>query len=677
MQTPELQNYKRLSLLLASILIANPVILYLLTDSLWITGVVFIVVVALVQGSYTLFRSKLPTVYLINFLAIISVFLHAEIVFENNFSDYVIEDLYTIEDGYYFNKPYLEKRFIDKEYTVDYLTNSQGFRVGYSQHLDETYEEVDWLFIGDSYTQGAQVDFEELYTTQLYRRFPDKIIANVGISGFGVVEEYKFYKNQGSTYKPDIVFLQLCSFNDFMKVYEKSIGFSDYLVHYSDFIRFLLQDIKYQNPAELPLGRWTEPFYPDEKSNRDFNVFYRESSEAKERDLENFEYYLSLLNDEVAKNGAELVVVLLPTKEQIRFKYLEEVINSFEIDPAKLDMTRPNRLVSRVADSLGIELIDLLDVFEESSREVYFSYDEHLNGYGHELLADVIADRILSRGLTSPPTILSTDYAGDRYPMYSPDGQFITYQSFTGGNTELFIADTLFTSIRRLTVNDVDEAHPMISTANDRIIFTEGDQESLMTNVGMANLNGSGRMILTEEEDVFGAIPSFSPDNDRIAYAEWFFDEATQTFTNPQIVVLDLRDGERKDITSPESESWRPFFSADGNRLVYISKVEGQFDLFLYDFETGMEDRLTETPYDEWDPQFSKDGAFVVYAAHADGNWDLFVLKLDTHQRFQLTSTIGDEWDPSFSIDDSKIIYAGEFGIFKGIYEIPFGIEAN
>jgi lysophospholipase L1-like esterase len=448
---------KRLILFLASALIANPVVIFLVTGSVLVALFALLSLVALFQLSYQRFGGRLPTVYLVNFAALASLFVHAELVFTTRFEDYAIDDLYQIQNGSYFNRPFLRKVLSDKEYSVEYLTNRDGFRIGYSQQVDKTYDVIDWLFIGDSYTQGAQVPFEDLYTTQLYRQFPHKIIANVGISGFGIADEYKWVLKNARRYRPEIVFLQLSSFNDFMKVYPGRVDFSDYLMSSSNFIRFLLQNIKYVNPAELPLGRWAEPFYPDEASNLKYNVFYKSSSKDKDADIEAFRRYLGLFQQAVTAMGARLVVILLPTKEQIRFRYLNEVVTNFRIAPDELDMERPNRLVRRLADSLGIDVVDVLRDFEAADVEPYFEFDEHLSSTGHALLASVLKAKLRTLGPEGHTRILSTDYAGDRYPSYMPDGRTILFQSKTGGSLELFLGDTSFTKQRRLNVDNVDK----------------------------------------------------------------------------------------------------------------------------------------------------------------------------------------------------------------------------
>lgn len=665
----------RVILLLATLLIANPVVLFLLAGSIALAAGVCLAVVMLAQASYAVFGSRLPTVYLLNCLAVGSVFMHGEVLMNFRFSDYVIEDLYWIRDGYYFNRPVLRTRITGKEFAADYLTNVDGFRIGYSQQTSVTYDTVDWLFIGDSYTQGAQVQFEQLYTTLLYRMFPERIVANAGISGFGIPDEYEFFRHRGRTLKPTIVFLQVSSFNDFMKVQSKEVALSDYLVQYSTFIRFLLQDIKYQNPAELPLGRWTEPFYPEERSNRAFNVFYNGTSPEKERDLASYGRYLRLLNDEVRRAGARLVVLLLPTKEQVRPRYLEEIVRAFKIDPAMLDMQRPNRLVRAVTDSLGIELIDLLDPFQWAAEEAYFEYDEHLTPFGHQLLAQTIATRLKGRGERDSTRILSRSYAGDRYPTYVSQGSQILFQSPSDGNMELYLADSAFVSARRLTFNDVDDFHPAMTTDGRRIALTRGSQEEGTTKVVITALDGSAPIQLPAESSAYGAIPSFSPDGQRVAYARWAVNGRSGSLSPSRIVIADLRSGETRDMAGDEREAWRPVYSPDGRSLAYIAKVDGQFDLFVRDLLSGDERRLTSTSYDEWDPRFSYAGDRLVYAARQDGNWDLFILDLRSGRRRRLTNTRGNEWDPAFAPDDRRVVYAGEYGTFRGIYVVDSGVR--
>lgn len=663
--------HRRLILMLATLLAINPAILFLLTHSIWISLAAPLASIVILQGLAARPGRALLTAYVFNLLAVASIFAHAEVLFVYGFPDYVVESLYTIEDGYYFNKPLLNETFSTKEYVVQYRTNVQGFRIGQAQDPSHTFTDVDWLVIGDSFTQGAQVDYSELYTTRVNQRFPDKIVVNAGISGLGIGHEFNYYDKKGYQLRPSLVILQLCSFNDFMNVEPALVGFTDRLMTYSAFLRYLLADFKFTNPAALPLGRWTEPFHSDAQANADFNIFYKQTSPVKERDLAAFKRYLTQLRDSVHRNGAQLLVVLIPTKEQVNPKYLEEVTRAFSIDPGQLDMRRPNEVLASLGSELGVDVLDLLPPFLSADENPYYEYDEHLTDAGHRIMADAIAQHFEASDDTRIRW-LSDGLGPDRYPLISQDGSLITYQSLRDRNMELFVATADLRERRRLTFNDVDESHPTLSQDNSRIMFTEGAPESQRTEVVLMRLDGSERKVLTSEPDVFGAIPTFSRSNLQVTYAEWRYDEGSRRFSLPRIVVRDLYSGQKRYITAEGRDSWRPVFSPDGRQLFYISRSSGQFDIYGYDLQSGIERKLTQTPFDEWDPQVSPDGSRLVYAAKADGNWDLFVTELSTGRAFRLTHTKGDEWDPSFTPDGRSILYAGKFGLTEAMYELSY-----
>ncbi|MFD2968845.1 hypothetical protein [Sphingobacterium bambusae] len=662
--------YKNLFLLVGVLLLINPVIIYIVFGKIWLSLLTTLVAVVLTVGVAE--RKKLRGMFTIwlNFLIVISIFIHSEAVFTSRFPEYIIEDLYKVNHYYYFNRPYLDKTFQDKEYNVRYKTNAQGFRIGSDDDPDVRVQECDWLFIGDSYTQGAQVEYEDLFTSKLFDSFPNKIIVNAGISGMGIIDEYYYYVNEGKLLKPEKIFLQICNFNDFMKVEKRTAGFSDYLMHHSNFARFMLYDLKYANPAELPLGRWTEPFYPDKKSNIDYNIFYREQSEKKKRDLKNFCLYLQKFSKAAAENGSELILFQIPTKEQVHFKYLNEVLSEFDINIEELDMNFPNRWLSKQCKNQEIAYLDLLPDFTSSQAALFYDFDEHLNILGHQQIANSLRKKIeMSPSARAEITMLSKSNAGDRYPVFDIHDSTVFFQSWRDGNMELFSADSTMQSVQRITWNNRDELHSWPSPDGRTIVFTEGDQALNTTKVILMDINGTNRRSITNGIDTFGAIPSFSPDGNWIAYAAWHL--RSGNFTNPYIVLQQIHTNEVSIITSDDYEHWRPIFSPDGKTIYYIAKdKDDQFDIYAYSLQSKKRTNLTKSTYDEWDPSVSPDGSTMVYSARQNGNWDLFLLDLQSGVKRRLTDSKGDEWDPTFSPSGKTIYYAATYGLRNGIFKI-------
>lgn len=667
------QVTKRLALLLALVLLLNPVVIYLVSGSVWLGLLVpfFMVVIYFLLKERKGLKPLSTLVF--NLAIIISFFLHAEAVFTFRFSDHIIEDLYVLGDRYYFNRPYLDQTFRDKEFVVSYRTNQQGFRIGAEDEADTQVAQADWLFIGDSYTQGAQVQYEELFTSRLFDSFPDKVIVNAGISGLGIADEYHYYLNEGKKLKAKKVFLQLCNFNDFMNVKERRSGFSDYLMHYSNFARFILYDFKFANPTELPLGRWAEPFYPDRKSNEDYNIFYKVQSDQKKQDLKNFEMYLRKFGEAVRENGAELVVLQVPTKEQVGYNYFEEVINNLHIDPAMLDMELPNRLLKNWCLENKIAYLDLHDDFSTSEKALFFEFDEHLNVDGHWQMASSIADFFYRNGVEKTQVeVLSRLNVGDRYPNFSLHRpQMLAYQSFRDGNMELFVSDSLLARPERLTHDKVDQVHPWISPLGDYLLFTEGDAVGDETKVVLMDVQTKAKHYLISDPLTFGAIPTADREWLRVTYPQWHKDPKTGRYSNPYIIVHELATGKVTQLSDDSSEAWRPIFSADGQSVFYISKQhQQQFDIFRCDLSTGKQTNLTRSKFDEWDIAVSPDGKSIAYAANRDGNWDIFIQELASGKVNRLSRSLGNEWDVAFSPDGTYLYYSGTFGLRNGIFRL-------
>lgn len=658
-------RYRTLALVALSYLLVNPVLLFLYCRSVFYT-----LIAALVLLPLTFFfvrQRRLVTVYYFNFLGLFGALLAAEVVFTHAFSEHVIRDLYAVRSHYYFNRPFLKEAFTDKEFAVHYCTNAQGFRIGREDDPRVVVNQADWLFLGDSYTQGAQVENEHLFTSLLYRYFPSKTIVNAGISGFGIPDAYHYFADAGRRLKPQKVFLQVCNFNDFMNVRERESSLSDYLMHHFNVIRTLLYPLKFANPAELPLGRWTEPFYPTDKQNAAYNVFYKPSSPGKEADLAAVATYLSRLNDEVIKSGAELIVLQIPTKEQVSYTCFEEVVQGFSLDVHHLDMMRPNRLLDSLCRRLHIRRIDAYDAFAEEGSAVFYRFDEHLNARGHERLARAVYEVLAAEAPHFPALeYLSQANSGDRYPQFSPDGTRLCYQSFRDGNMELFVADSLLRGSHRVTYNSVDESHPTFLD-HATLLFTEGDGAKGQTRLAAVDVSGTSRRYVGDG-GAFAAIPAVSRSG-QLAYLEWRVG-ATGELTQPRVIVTSPATNQRQYLTSGADESWRPAFNPNGDELVYIAKKENRFDVFSYQLSTCREVNLTRSACDEWDPAFSPSGRWIAYAANPDDNWDLYLLDLGTMKQMRLTKTSGNEWDPCFSPDGRYLYFAGEFGLRNGIFRL-------
>lgn len=654
----------RLNILLWTLLLLNPLVLLLLSRSIGLTAV--LVAVALTAG-YLLSRSNSLRlkVWAFNLCAILSICLHGELLFREFLSDKNIPNLYELHGKYYFNKPYLDREFRTNEYVSTYKTNCQGYRMDDLSNVNDTLKTCDWLFIGDSFTQGAQVNYNELYTTHLYNAFPNKIIVNAGISGAGLYDELNYFRDKGKELKPKVVFLQIGVFNDFFNIKERTATYQDWLMERSDLYRYLAYNVF--STDSLPLGRWTEPFFPTEQENRDYNILYKEQSEQKRADIEAFAQCMREWKEEAETIGAQLVLILLPSKEQVSPAMLKEVTERYHITKAQLDMTAPNRLFANTASALGLTAYDLTKEFKASRVFPFFYQDEHLNATGHKLIADALASRLKS--YSDGTLFISANNNHERYPSFCATDSSLLLQGQTA-NEHLIIHRSLIDGNNEVWVKSFEElVHPTLSPDRRYVAYTSGNQESSETDVLLQdNLSGTTKKINGKGQ--FAAIPAFSHAGDLLAMPVW----TTEKKTAANINIYDINQEKYVSHIPSKTECWRPIFNNYDSQLLYIQKTS-HFCIVTHSVRKisqsvtlGKPMVLLSLPYDIWDIAISPSGKFLVFAGNKDGNWDLFSYSFATKKVRQLTHTLGNEWDPAFGTTDNDLWFAGTFGFNDGIF---------
>lgn len=649
-------KHKRIIYLLIILLFINPLLLILLTKSIFMTmGLSFLLLSLTCLVS--LAKSLRLKVLFFNICAIIGICLHAELLFKEFMSDKNIPNLYKLHNKYYFNKSYLNQEFKTNEYLSTYITNCQGYRIDNLTNPHDSIKKCDWLFIGDSFTQGAQVNYNELYSSCLYKYYPNKIIVNAGISGAGLYDELNFFKDKGKQLLPKKIFLQIGVFNDFFNIKERVATYQDMLMEKSDLYRFLAYNIFTSD--SLPLGRWTEPFFPTVEENCNYNILYKPDSELKHADKVAFAKCLYEWKKEADNINAELILLLIPSKEQISSELLHEVTDKYKISHDLLDLTAPNRLFAQIATNLGVKAIDLTDSFKQSPIFPFFNQDEHLNRIGHQLITEALRNEIKSK--SDNMRYISAANFHERYPTYYKQDSIVLYQKQDKNQYYINTRSIEGSQVQTLITSLEELVHPVFSPDLRYLAYTEGWQDSGQTDVIVWDkvLNSFKRL---NPANSYAAIPMFSHLGDKIAMPVWSDENHVAN-----IHVYDVNRSILEFSIPSDKECWRPIFSKDDCIIYYIEK-SGYFKIKQYDVRKKITMDVLSVPYDIWDITLSPSGNTLVFAGNKDGNWDLFSYSLIDKNVCQLTYTLGDEWDPSFGETDKDLWYAGTFGINDGIF---------
>lgn len=255
------------------------------------------------------------------------------------------------------------------------------------------------LGLGDSFTFGYGVPYEETYLRVLERRLnagqvPARVeIVKAGVPGLGTREELALLKSHGLAYEPDMVLL----------------GFiGEDMMNNGDPGRF---DERPGRVSMLDVLRGTTVEQLEWRLRRSSHLYNLTASVAargagvewfvRRKAADSFvlrayparwdalwqqtDALLGEMADLLRERGIPLVVVVIPQRIQI-------LVEHMHLDPEALDPAKPVELVQAFGARHGVAVVDVMPTFVERARteELYFPVDGHMNAKGAAIVADAL-----------------------------------------------------------------------------------------------------------------------------------------------------------------------------------------------------------------------------------------------------------------------------------------------
>lgn len=292
------------------------------------------------------------------------------------------------------------------------------------------------LVLGDSFTEGLQVDEDRRWTRLLERRLnhgrrtPQAQVVNSGVGAWGTDNELLFFLREGFRYRPDLVLLQFFTGNDPLENNQLLLAA---VGGYPAKPSFTLRDGRlvlehFPLPPESAIARWLRNA---RHALRRHLALYRLASTAylprvprragaagppNTSSLAPYlltpppewaaawriTYGLVLrLRREVESRGARFAVVVVDSPPEVSAEYWD-VLRAFSTADGPYDRDVPNRRITRFLRRRGIPFVSLLEPFRarfvDRSERPYFT-DFHWTPVGHAFAADVLAHELRRQGL--------------------------------------------------------------------------------------------------------------------------------------------------------------------------------------------------------------------------------------------------------------------------------------
>lgn len=234
------------------------------------------------------------------------------------------------------------------------------------------------------------------------------------------------------------------------------------------------------------------------------------------------------------------------------------------------------------------------------------------------------------RQMTNSPSV-------DTYASWSADGRFLAFQSNDDGDFEIYLMDVRSRDVFQLTDNACHDYAPTFSPVDNLIAYYSacvGNRE-----IFTIQLDGSQQRQLTHTESAYSWYPFWSSDG------EWIYFSSNRAGK----YWIHRMDPDGQNLTRlVRGCSGVP--SPVGGKLVYQEYCDDQSSLFISSAD-GSDDELIldGSEFDYRDPYWSPDGNWLVYRSNRNETYDLFMLNLLSGDWHPLTEGPGDDHGPTWT----------------------------
>ena len=320
--------------------------------------------------------------------------------------------------------------------------NSYGVRIEIGEHghrgptptLDKPKGVFRVVMLGDSFLQAVALPFDRIFYSILNRRFADQglpiEVINLGVEGYGTIQEYLVYHHEARRYHPDLVMLFCYFANDLQENYPPCDDRPGARIENGELV-FTPFKVKHRGPVRdfLRANVMVYNYLPDlirsranllenkiknldpEASRRANLKQFEESADvdwpapllpktADEPDWELTLAVLEKLHGEVERDGARLVVGPIPNVSQIYDRFWKMMVERYPLpEGGEYERFRPQEIVRRHAEAVGYGYMPLAEELTSAAgadEEMFFiPGDLHFNIRGNEVMADLLEPVLL------------------------------------------------------------------------------------------------------------------------------------------------------------------------------------------------------------------------------------------------------------------------------------------
>ncbi len=189
-------------------------------------------------------------------------------------------------------------------------------------------------------------------------------------------------------------------------------------------------------------------------------------------------------------------------------------------------------------------------------------------------------------------------------------------------------------------------------------IAETGPKDNRVKRLAVMDSDGANHRFLTLGSAT-ALTPRYSPDYSKILYLSY-------VDGNPRIYVYDIGSGRQTLVTENTSPTIAPRWAPDGRHILYSMAVAGNTDIYRVPVTGGSSTRLTDTPGIDIGGSYSPDGRQIVFESDRSGTQQCYVMNADGSNQRRITFFGGRCATPEWSPRGDQIAFtriAGDFNV--------------
>jgi TolB protein len=216
----------------------------------------------------------------------------------------------------------------------------------------------------------------------------------------------------------------------------------------------------------------------------------------------------------------------------------------------------------------------------------------------------------------------------DYMPAWSADGKGVAYTSYRQGRAGLYILN-IYEGKQIEVQNEGTNFGAAFSPDGKKLAFCSTLEEG-NSEIYVANSDGSNIKRLTFNKAIDTA-PSWSPTSREIAFT-------SDRGGTPQIYIIDAEGSNVRRVSFGGTYFDGPAWSPAGDMIAYVSRVDLVFDIYVLNLRTNQTIKLTESNARNESPSWSPDGRHIIFSSNRIGTIQLYTIDYDGANMRRLTS---------------------------------------